>query len=101
MKVMKRLLKGLWSWLKPYLTPRMIPIILTIWVITNGVWYVMAFAPLPFFPSWLKIFSRGYLAFLWLPFSAEKPIIIFISVFLYRFIYKEKFNKKIESQGGQ
>lgn len=91
---MKRLLNKCWDWVKPYLTRKMIPIILSIWLLTNGVWYAIAFAPFEWLPNWLTIFAKGYLAFLWMPFSAEKPIIIAISVLIYRFIYKEKFEIK-------
>lgn len=88
--MIKKLFKQTWAWIKPYLTPRMIPIMLTIWFITNGAWYVMAFAPLGL-PPWLKIFAISYLGFLWSPIGIEKPIIIVVSLFLYRLIYKEKF----------
>lgn len=90
---MKRLIDKTWSWVKPYLTPKMIPIILVIWLCTNGVWYAIAFAPFDFIPLWLATFAKGYLALLWMPFSIEKPIIIALAIFIYRFVYNEKFQK--------
>jgi len=47
-------------------------------------------------PSWLMTFAKGYLVFLWSPIAIEKPIIIAISIFIYRIIYKEKFEKKVK-----
>lgn len=96
--MIKKLLKSFWGWIKPYLTPRMIPIIITIWFITNGTWYVIAFAPLGL-PSWFTIFAKSYLAFLWSPIAIEKPLIIAVSVCVYRIVYREKFVKQVE--GGQ
>ena len=95
---MKRLLKKIWNWIVPYLTPKMIPIILLVWCMTNGVWYVIAFVPFGQ-PSWLMIFAKAYLGFLWTPFGIEKPIIIAVSVFIYRIIYKEKFNLRRDENG--
>jgi hypothetical protein len=94
MKIIKKIWHKFWSWLKPYFTPKMIPIIITVYFFTNIVWYVIAFVPIEFIANWLSDFAKGYIAFLWLPFSAEKPVIILVSVFLYRIIYKEKFIKK-------
>ena len=91
---MKRLLVKFWGWIKPYLTPRMIPIILSIWLMTNGIWYIIGFSGIEWFPVWLRHFAKGYIVFLWMPWSIEKPIIITISLFVYRIIYREKFNKK-------
>ena len=95
---MKKLIKKMWGWVRPYLTPKMIPIMLTIWVLTNGAWYFIAFFNVGL-PSWLMTFAKGYLVFLWSPIAIEKPIIIAISIAIYRFVYKEKFVKQVE--GGQ
>ena len=90
---MKRLFNKMWEWIKPYMTPRMIPIILIIWFLTNGIWYAIAFASVGL-PMWLSTFAKGYLALLWMPFSIEKPLIIATAVFVYRIIYKESFIQK-------
>lgn len=70
----------------------MIPILLTVWSITNGVWYFFAFVDIGL-PTWFMSFAKGYLLILYMPFTIEKPIIIAISLFIYRVIYKEKFNR--------
>jgi hypothetical protein len=89
----RKLLNKFWGWVKPYLTPRMVPIILSVWAITNGLWYVLAFAPIKFIPDWLSVIAKGYLIFLWSPIALEKPIILAVSIFIYRFVYREKFVK--------
>ena len=83
----------MWGWVKPYLTLKMIPIMLTVWVITNGAWYFIAFANVGL-PSWLMTTAKAYLIFLWSPIAIEKPIIIAISLVIYRIIYKENFEKE-------
>jgi hypothetical protein len=93
--MIKKIWHKIWGWVKPYLTPRMLPIVLSIWVLTNGVWYAIAFIHIDFLPNWLSTFAKAYIAFLWLPFSMEKPFVILpLSVLIYRVIYKEKFVKK-------
>jgi len=95
-KKLKQLFNKFWGWIKPYLTPKMIPIVLFIWCMTNGAWYVIAFVHFGQ-PIWLMTFAKGYLIFLWSPIAIEKPIILIVSGFIYRFIYKEKFIKKEKS----
>lgn len=87
---LKKLVIKSWEWIKPYLTPRMIPIIITVWMVSNGMWYLFAFAPLGL-PSWFVWFARSYIAFLYMPFTIEKPIIIAVSIVIYRLIYRQKF----------
>jgi|GEM_PF-3827091 len=93
---MKKLWHKIWGWVKPYLTPKMLPILLSVWVFTNGIWYIIAFVPLDFIPSWLFNGAKGYIAFLWTPLGVEKPVIIAVSLVIYKLIYKESFNKKEE-----
>ena len=92
-KMIKKIINKTWGWVKPYFTPKMIPIMLTVWVITNGAWYFIAFVNVGL-PSWLMTFAKGYLIFLWSPIAIEKPIIIAISLVIYRIIYNGKFNKE-------
>jgi len=69
-----------------------LPIVLFIWMITNGIWYFFAFAPV--IPSSLQWAARAYIAFLWLPSTPEKIVIVIISPFIYRLIYREDFKKE-------
>lgn len=75
--------------------PRMIPIILTVYFFTNIIWYVIAFVPIPYIPLWLSHIAKVYLVFLYMPFTAEKVVIIAVSMFIYRLIYKERFKKEV------
>ena len=84
-------MKKLWKAVKPYCTWKMLPIAGTIWILTNGIWY--ALAVVPNIPLWLRSIAIGYLAFIYLPFSAEKVVIIVFAPIIYRWIYKEDFIK--------
>ena len=81
------------EWVKPYLTWRMIPIVLVLWLMTNGLWYIIAFSPLDL-PKGLVSFAKWYLVFLYSPLALEKPLIIYLSIKIYRFIYRGNFKKK-------
>ena len=91
--MIKKVWLKVWEWIRPYFTPKMIPIMLTVWVITNGAWYFIAFVNVGL-PRWLMTFAKGYLVFLWSPIAIEKPIIIAISLVIYRIIYNEKFESE-------
>ena len=93
MKKIKFIFVKMWEWIRPYFTVKMLPIILTVYFFTNVSWYFIAFVNVGL-PSWLMTFAKGYLIFLWSPIAIEKPIIIAISLVIYRFIYNEKFEKK-------
>ncbi len=70
----------------------MLPIVLTIWMLTNGWAYVAAAAP--FTPTWLRVVAISWLAFLYMPFTPEKIIIVIFAPIIYRLIYKEDFKKE-------
>lgn len=84
-------MKKLWEAVKPYCTWKMLPIALTIWIFTNAIWYVLAFAP--FTPLWLRSIAIGWLSILYMPFTPEKVVIIVFAPIIYRWIYKEDFIK--------
>jgi len=90
--MIKKIWWKFWGWIKPYLTPRMIPIVLTLWLIFNGVWYVLAFAHLGQ-PTWLIDAAKVYLIFIWAG-TPEKLLYLPIAMLIYRLIYREKFVKK-------
>jgi hypothetical protein len=87
---LKGILESFWGWLRPYFTPRMIPIVLSIWVFTNGVWYVLAFAPIEL-PMAIRTFAKSYIAFLYTPLGFEKPIILLVAKFVYKALYSQTF----------
>ncbi len=84
-------IKKIYKGIKPYCTWKMLPIVAMMYLFTNGIWY--ALAVIPQVPMWLKGIALGYLAFIWSPFGMEKIIIIVFAPIIYRWIYKEEFNK--------
>ena len=84
---MKRILKWLWKYLKPFTNWRFLISFGLAWTITNGIWYAFAFIPMRL-PDWLVWFSRSYIAFLYIPTTPEKlitiPLAIFIQLLLFR-----------------
>ena len=86
----------LWKAVKPYCTWKMLPIALSIWVLTNGVWYALAVIPQT--PLWLRSIALGWLAFLYVPFTPEKIVIVVFAPIIYRWIYKEEFKGEIENE---
>lgn len=86
----KGIILAFWGWLRPYFTPRMIPIVLSIWVFTNGVWYILAFAPIEL-PIAIRAFAKSYIAFLYTPLGFEKPIILLVARWIYKAIYGLRF----------
>jgi hypothetical protein len=92
MKLIKKMWWKFWGWIKPYLTPKMIPIVLILWFMVNGIWYAIAFAPIPFIPHALTVFAKAYLVILWAG-TPEKALYLPLAVLIYRIIYKEKFVK--------
>ena len=85
------MIKNIWKAVKFYLTWKMLPIVGTMYLFTNAIWYVLAFTP--HIPSWLAWVARGYLAFIWTPFGVEKVVIVVGAPIIYRWVYKEDFNK--------
>ena len=93
MKKLKKIWWKVWGWIKPYLTPKMIPIVLILWILVNGVWYIIAFVHLGL-PLWLTGFAKAYLVILWAG-TPEKALYLPLAIVIYRIIYKEKFVKNI------
>lgn len=91
--VLVGLLKRTYKRIKPYLHWKMLLVFGGVWVLTTGIWYIIAFAPLGL-PSWLVWFARGYMAILWLPTTPEKLITIPISIWIYKFIFKEEIDRR-------
>lgn len=76
-------------YLRPFANWRFLISFGAAWVITNGIWYVLAFAQWDFIPNWLKAFSAAYISILWLPTTPEKffitlPLAIWIHVRLFK-----------------
>ncbi len=80
-----------WGWVKPYLTLKMIPIVLSLWLFTNGIWYIIGFVPFSFIPNWLSSFAKWYIGFLYTPIALEKLLILYLAKVIYKAFYKDTF----------
>ena len=80
-----------WGWIKPFFTPKMIPIVLSLWLITNGMWYIIGFVPFSFIPASLRSFARLYIGFLYTPIALEKLLILYLAKVIYKAFYKDAF----------
>jgi len=76
-----------WFIVKPYLKPTIIISFGIAWMITNGIWYVLAFTA----TGWLQWFARGYIVMLYFPFTIEKIFTVAIALWL----QKKLFNKGV------
>ena len=94
-----RQLARIWSWTKPYLTWKMLPIALSIWVLTNGMWYALAVIPQT--PLWLRSIALAYIVFIYSPIGLEKIVIIVFAPIIYRWIYKEEFKGEMKDDKGR
>ena len=80
-----------WGWVKPYLTLKMIPIVLSLWLLTNGIWYIIGFVPFTWIGDGLRSFARWYLGFLYSPLALEKLLILYLAKVIYKALYKNTF----------
>ena len=91
------LVKEIWNRIKrkikPYLHWKMLLVFGSVWVLTNGIWYVLAFTPIGI-PEWIRWFARGYIAFLYMPFTAEKVVIAYVSTRIYKKLFKEEIKSE-------
>lgn len=88
-----KLWHSIWKWVKPYLTPKMLPFLLVAYTITNLWAYAFIGIGVATGNDTFTKIGGAYIAFLWLPFSAEKAVTIFIAGWLYKLVYKEKFKE--------
>lgn len=91
---MKKFLKSIWGWVKPYTTPKMIPFLVIAWLITNGWSYIFVALGPKINQSWMTWLGGLWITLLWFPLTIEKPITIGIALLLYRLVYRERFSKK-------
>jgi len=96
-KWIKKVWNKTWNWIKPYLTPKMLPFILISWCITNGWAYIFAILGPILNITWMTTAGVTWATILWMPMTPEKPLVtIPLALLMYRLKYKEKFIKKSE-----
>ena len=81
---MKSKLKRIWSFLA---NPRLLLCFGIAWIITNGWAYIMLALGIWFHITWMQGVAGAYLAFLWLPFTAEKIVTVAITIVLLRVFF--------------
>ncbi len=74
------------------LNPRLLICFLTAWFITNGWSYVMFGMGLWFDIPWMTAVGGAYLGLLWIPFTPEKLITVFIALLLLRWFFPNDKN---------
>ena len=95
MELVKKIWWKFWGWIKPYLTPKMLPFMFISWCISDGWVYVFLALGTALDISWMIKVGGAWAAILWMPWSLEKPLItIPLAGLLYRLYYKEKFVKE-------
>ena len=84
---MKRFISKLSIYLKPFTNWRFLICFGAAWVITNGVWYVFAYAPIKWIPIPLKAFANAYIIFIW-TIGPEKIITIPMAIWFLVKLFK-------------
>lgn len=92
----------LYKYLRPFASWRFLVAFGAAWVITNGIWYAFAFAPIPHLPAALVWFSRGYIAVLYGP-TPEKLLTIPVAIWIHMKLFKkdEKTREQLEEMHAQ
>lgn len=83
---LRPILKDIYTTIKPYLTPTMLISFGIAWFITNGWAYILVIIG----KGWVRAVALAYAGFLYLPFTIEKPITIWIATRIQKKIFKRK-----------
>lgn len=93
------MLKKLYKKMKPYLTPKMIIVFGSVWIITTGWVHAFVIIGSVYKISWLLKLGLTIEVIIWNPFVNEKLITIPFSIWIYKKIFKEdilEIKKEIE-----
>ena len=77
-----------------YGTPKMLVSFGIAWLITNGWSYVCLYIGKMYGITWLTTISASYIAFLFLPFTVEKIVTIWIATRLHKIIFRVELENK-------
>ena len=83
------ILKDIYVAIKPYLTWSMFISFGIAWFITNGWCYLLIIIG----KGWVRAIALTYAGFLYLPFTIEKPITIWIATRIQKKLFERKKNK--------
>lgn len=85
----KPILKDIYTTIKPYLTPTMLISFGIAWFITNGWCYLLIIVG----KGWVRAVALAYAGFLYLPFTIEKPITIWIATRIQKLLFMKERGK--------
>jgi hypothetical protein len=83
------ILKDLYNAIKPYLTWSMLISFGIAWFITNGWCYLLIIIG----KGWVRAIALAYAGFLYLPFTIEKPITIWIATRIQKLLFIRRKKK--------
>ena len=70
-----------------FANPRLLLCLGLAWMITNGWSYVLLSVGTFFVIPWMIAVATAYLAFLWIPFTPEKVITVFLAIWLLKRLF--------------
>lgn len=85
----------LYTYLRPFASWRFTVSFGVAWMITNGWAYLISFAPLGL-PDSLVWVARGYIGFLYIPWTPEKLITVPISIWLHIKLFKNDSKTRVQ-----
>lgn len=75
------------KWAQFFLNPRLLLCVFIAWMITNGWSYLFAALGAAFGITWMTVAGAAYMSLLWLPFTPEKIITLFIAIGLMKLLF--------------
>lgn len=74
-------------WGRFLLNPRLLICLFIAWMVTNGWSYILFVIGMLLKINWMRIVAGTYMSLLWLPFTPEKIITLFLALGLLRLLY--------------
>lgn len=74
-------------WGRFLLNPRLLLCLFIAWMVTNGWSYILFAIGILLKINWMRIVAGTYMSLLWLPFTPEKIITLFLAIGLLRLLY--------------
>lgn len=74
-------------WKHFLLNPRLLLCLFIAWMITNGWSYILFGVGMLLKINWMRVVGGAYMSLLWLPFTPEKVITLFLAIALLRLLY--------------
>mgnify|MGYP000851223368 CR=1 FL=1 len=91
---MKKFLKWLWVYIKPFLNIKFLICFVIAWMITNGWSYIFLLFGGLFEINWMRNIGAAYLTFLWVPGTPEKILTIAIALIIHNLLFRRDEKSK-------